>query len=282
MKTEKRKAKVGERIVIRNAYITCGKYKNGDILTVEESFPVTPGGSFGYVYVREIDAYILDQEYEVIVDETEADKVENVNFSGMSLAELEEFVQKAVKELSKRAFHAGFRGGREAQRKSDGKRDERKKSLQQRRDEIIEKAKRDVEKLLDRSHLVACDVKMLDCVNFYVNKEKRTVVAIVKYVVSKKVKSRGIAKCAPDDCFNVHIGKAIALRRALGLAVPDEYLNAPQPTEVKVGDIIQLRNGSTRKVLSVDKKYMYYGNGKFNSLKLISDGRAKIIDDSCE
>ena len=52
--------------------------------------------------------------------------------------------------------------------------------------------------------------------------------------------ARGIAKAAPDDCFNVHIGKAIALHRALGLEVPDEYLNAPQPTEVRVGDAVRL------------------------------------------
>lgn len=39
----------------------------------------------------------------------------------------------------------------------------------------------------------------------------------------------------------------MALRRALGLAVPDEYLNAPQPTEVRVGDVVQtLRDGDLR------------------------------------
>src|SRR5699024_11680223 len=54
---------------------------------------------------------------------------------------------------------------------------------------------------------------------------------------------RGIAKCDPSDCFNVHIGKAIALRRALEVEVPDEYLNTPQPTEVRVGDIVRHRSG---------------------------------------
>lgn len=56
--------------------------------------------------------------------------------------------------------------------------------------------------------------------------------------MSGDVISKGIAKCASSDCFNVHIGKAIALRRALGHQVPTEYLNAPQPTEVHVGDVV--------------------------------------------
>src|SRR5699024_10212129 len=74
---------------------------------------------------------------------------------------------------------------------------------------------------------------------FVVNKGKRTVVALMRGELSDTVYSRGIAKCAPGDCFNVHIGKAIALRRALDLEVPDEYLNAPQPTEVREGDFVK-------------------------------------------
>src|SRR5690606_8877993 len=54
------------------------------------------------------------------------------------------------------------------------------------------------------------------------------------------VLEKGFAVCAPDDCFNVHIGRAISLRRALGLKVPAVYLQAPNPTEVRVGDIVRL------------------------------------------
>ena len=76
-------------------------------------------------------------------------------------------------------------------------------------------------------------------ITFNVNRESRTVEA-----VAKKPNSRtafyGTAICAPDDCFNIHIGEAIALHRALGLEVPDEYLNAPQPTEVRVGDVVRI------------------------------------------
>ena len=73
----------------------------------------------------------------------------------------------------------------------------------------------------------------------------------MKGVDSGKVYARGIAKCSPDDCFNVHIGKAIALRRALGEDVPHEYINAPQPTEVRVGDIIFAERKNRRVVESL-------------------------------
>lgn len=78
-------------------------------------------------------------------------------------------------------------------------------------------------------------------VEFVINRDKRTVVALSRnaYVDKETVNARGIAKCAPNDVFNAHIGKAIALRRALGLEVPAEYLNAPQPKEPRVGDVVR-------------------------------------------
>lgn len=119
------------------------------------------------------------------------------------------------------------------------------RSPQEIRDDIIEQAKRDVaEILVDGSAFVTTGgqfegYKVLCEPEFIVNRDKRTVVVLMRGFRSKSVRTRGIAKCAPDDCFNVHIGKAIALRRALGLEVPAEYLCAPQPTEVRVGDVIE-------------------------------------------
>lgn len=113
------------------------------------------------------------------------------------------------------------------------------------RELVIEEAKKDVVNLLNESY----DGYDLDTVadyghlemEFYVNRDKRTVVAVLdgRYCPID-TKLRGIAKCDPEDCFNVHIGKAIALRRALGLDVPAKYLRTPQPTEPKVGDIIHV------------------------------------------
>jgi|SRR5690554_3587799 len=71
---------------------------------------------------------------------------------------------------------------------------------------------------------------------FVVNDKKRTVVALIRYLHGddSKVLAKGIAKCAPTDVFNEHIGKAIALGRALGLDVT-RFEQAVQPTEVVVG-----------------------------------------------
>ena len=63
---------------------------------------------------------------------------------------------------------------------------------------------------------------LLYTVKFVVS--KRVVVAIAEDPSTGKVKEKGFAKCHPNDTFNESIGKAIALRRALGLEVPSEYL----------------------------------------------------------
>jgi hypothetical protein len=122
--------------------------------------------------------------------------------------------------------------------------DKRIKSPQEIRDEIVERAKADVAELerIGRSTWDDLPAKSpfferYYRVKFYVNRDKRAVTAVV-HGYNKGEKSVGVAKCAPGDVFNAHIGRAIALRRALGLPVPDEYLNAPQPTEVRVGDVV--------------------------------------------
>jgi len=124
------------------------------------------------------------------------------------------------------------------------------------RDEVVEMAKRSIESLKRPGVRDICGVshpweyrKNLEGegsgiaynTEYIVNKEKRTVVVLLRGFNFGDVLEKGIAKCDPDDCFNVHIGKAIALHRALGLEVPKEFLNAPQPTEVRVGDIIEYR-----------------------------------------
>lgn len=73
---------------------------------------------------------------------------------------------------------------------------------------------------------------------FIVNEEKRTVVVLLKGANSGKVRARGIAKCMPGEVFNEWIGKAIALARALEIEVPQEFLQAVQPTHYSVGQVI--------------------------------------------
>ncbi|WP_407567980.1 hypothetical protein OKW88_21160 [Bacillus subtilis] len=160
---------------------------------------------------------------------------------------------------------------------------------QARRDEIVEQAKADIEVLKSPGRMVngnTSDYKVdLFGANaeFIVNREKRTVVALLKGAYSGTVVlARGIAKAAPSDCFNVHIGKAIALRRALGLAVPDEYLNAPQPTEVRVGDVVHYSRTFPRLTVSEGPD----DRACCVSIRLVrqflGDGITTIIDDSRE
>lgn len=61
-------------------------------------------------------------------------------------------------------------------------------------------------------------------VEFHVNHKKGVVTALLRGKYSNAVFERGFAHCHPNDTFNEHIGKAIALRRACGLEVPKEYL----------------------------------------------------------
>lgn len=169
------------------------------------------------------------------------------------------------------------------------------KLSQERRDEIIERAKKDVEELTGESGVFRATLggykNQAAQARFVINKKKRTAVALINGYHSKYVYERGIAKAHPNDCFNVHIGKAIALRRALGLEVPDEYFNAPQPTEVRVGDVVRMKYYNpvgdrpdsyyVKIINSFDGDKIWYEGGGFDFRKNV-DKDAKIIDDSRE
>src|SRR5699024_10789964 len=75
---------------------------------------------------------------------------------------------------------------------------------------------------------------------FIVNDEKRTVVVLLKEQLYKRIETKGIAKCHPDEVFNADIGKAIALARALEVDVPKEFLNAVQTDELVKGQYVEL------------------------------------------
>ncbi|MFL1672174.1 hypothetical protein [Paenibacillus dendritiformis] len=162
------------------------------------------------------------------------------------------------------------------------------------RDEIIDKAKVDVAKLkrVGGDQYATLPPTSSLCgkyydVKFRINRTKRTVVALIYGGISRTLYSRGIAKCAPGDVFNVHIGMAIALRRALGLDIPQEYVNAPQPEEVRVGDVvIATDNGYLPGVKGVVQSIVGDEHGGFwykpNNRDAIYDYQedVKILDDS--
>lgn len=121
---------------------------------------------------------------------------------------------------------------------------------QQIRDEIVERAKVDVTDLRKfKGTSIPGEIlrfwpigsgAVTHGVEYVVNSDKRTVVALVVVKLGeRRVVAKGIAKCAPDDVFNAHIGKAIALRRALGLEVPIEYVTAPRPLKIRKGNMVR-------------------------------------------
>lgn len=89
---------------------------------------------------------------------------------------------------------------------------------------VVKRAKEDVTVLTESIERDGAHV-----VEFVVDTWKRTIAALIN--TSGKVTARGIAKAHPNDQFDVNIGKAIAIRRALNLDVPAEYIDLPRATE---------------------------------------------------
>ncbi|MCY9512132.1 hypothetical protein M5W68_16330 [Paenibacillus larvae] len=211
-----RAAKVGERIRIVDAdpLPTQKKYSNGDEFLVEKAV------NFGVVVERGgLDFY--KREYVVLEPIAESDEISDIKNE----------MERLTGELATLALRVSKL--------------EEPKSPQVIRDEIVEKVKADRGTLATRFcggkleyTITAPNPPLATYAEFIINRKKRTVVCILRDLGRNKVCSRGIAKCAPGDVFNSHIGRAIALRRALGLKVPAEYLSVPNPTEFKVGDIV--------------------------------------------
>ncbi|MBU8781604.1 hypothetical protein CHCC19466_1383 [Bacillus licheniformis] len=256
--TEKRPAKVGEKVLVidppeLNTYIL--PYEKAEVVGTFSNSPIERdySGVFVRVVLGKPPKYLSDEQYEVIIN----NEVKNEEAGGMKIDldamgydELIAHGEAVLKAIQLRSYNEGYKQGKfdagmdatHSPEKEElpyefsdedielATKKDRRYLAQERRDEIIERAKADVSGLLKRD--IGHDHE------FIVNTEKRTVVVLRKLRGCTNIVRRGIAKAAPDDCFNVHIGEAIALHRALGLEVPDEYLNAPQPTEVRVGDVV--------------------------------------------
>ncbi|WP_426692408.1 hypothetical protein [Bacillus subtilis] len=273
--TENRKAAVGERVLITKTVSASGTYNVGDIFTVQTA------DEYGGIFVKEHLAFLIRPEYEVII-ENKGDDEMKIDLNAMGYEELMAHGDAVMEAIKKRTFQEGFRAAKQVQRKLAKMNAE--KSAQARRDEIVEQAKADVEsRLFIRGIVESPFLPEPHRVEFIVNNEKRTVFALLINDTTGKLSDVKIAKAAPDDCFNVHIGKAIALRRALGLAVPEEYLNAPQPTEVRVGDVVYYSRLFPH--LTVSERLATKRDGFVSvqtASRYVGDGVTKIIDDSRE
>lgn len=230
----------------------------------------------------------------VYVIETEKGDRHLIGHKGIKIDETAQMPEQTYVEIAE-PFGKQFRDAiREAYARgyADGKRIGemmREETPQEKRDRIVEQAKTDNKKLVrTMGYTAAFPYRKFGCnftkVDYVVNRSKRTVVALVryKYVKDDSVLARGIAKCAPGDCFNVHIGKAIALRKALGKSI-DDYMNVPNPTEVRVGDIARYPNGRIVEIIKRDNdriRVRTVETGEINSATSLA--KVEIIDDSRE
>jgi hypothetical protein len=124
-------------------------------------------------------------------------------------------------------------------------------------------------------------------VHFVTNKEKRTVVAILRlaHTTQRSICAKGIAKCDPTDVFNEDIGKAIALDRALKRVTDVRILRAPNPEEIVAGMVVEPKPisgliGGAYTAVTVDEcgdvhDLPGYGWGHKSELNIVEDTDAK-------
>ncbi|MGM1023505.1 MAG: hypothetical protein ACQEXV_23965 [Bacillota bacterium] len=194
-----------------------------------------------------------------------------IQFSG-TVAELIEFARGLQEPIEK---------ARPVKAVSPAEERKHKRDSMTRREQLIEQARADVERLLRKTANVYR-------IEFHTNPEKGAVSVLVRRLQTGEIVRKGLAKTAPGDVFNVHIGKAIALRRALYRRMPEILLNAPQPEGVKAGDIVEYINswdgyGTT----SYAKRIRVVQSGTAVQGLTAQEGsiiatRGKLVDDSRE
>lgn len=160
-------------------------------------------------------------------------------------------------------------------------------SNNQKRAAIIKKAKQFVEKHTRPNSIVTewkehggirIDTEGFVGIPFFTVKE-RTVTIVLKGVESGRILRKTVACCHPHDCFNEHIGKAIALGRALGLDV-SEFEQAVQPDEVVVGMVVNAISASTGKTMFANEKVTRLHNGKYPGFQIGFASKFKITNDT--
>lgn len=251
----KRKANVGERIKIVNAGYAGNPpvYANGDVVEV-----VKDCGAWGVRINRKWDNYsginALVSHFEYVVLESIPAPTAQLNFPEVLAQFMRENAAAIRKYLDEVAPESAPAFSVEQSGTVSARNTTVTKSLT--RAEVIAKAKADVAELerIGRDDDGFLPESSSDFygrwfeVDFVVNRNKHAVTALVYEInglartfarINRKPDAKGIAKTAPGDVFNADIGKAIAVRRALGLTVPDEYVNAPLPDEPRVGAVVR-------------------------------------------
>ena len=178
-----------------------------------------------------------------------------------------------VKEIKAEGYAEGFEAGKSAVESVE------EKTPNQQRAELIEKAKKFVESKKDVFGRVAVvdpgSWSPWSCVPHFYKKGNRVTCVLRGYETNKNY-ATGRANCMPSDVFNLYIGQAISLARALQIDLPVEFLKAVQPSEAVIGTIVEQHNvkGQFREV---SQKYI---KGKTCGLGSDSASYGKIIEDT--
>ncbi|MCY9532949.1 hypothetical protein M5X04_26935 [Paenibacillus alvei] len=284
-----------ERIADEGEHVVIVKESSDNRFKLGEIYEVVASNKFTYVKHprgKNVDhggAYVSSRNYRVLEPLTPAQQTQASEQSDVCELERKSNEQQAqIDGLTETVANLARRVA-ELERGQAPKACESVVSKTSARDEIIEKAKADVAELLSRNHYYVSPYgvwfstengvySIAHKCEFIVDRNKRTVVALIRKSYDKEqVELRGIAKCAPNDVFNVHIGKAIAVRRALGLEIPQEYVSAPQPTEPQVGDYVEY-GGYVVKVEPSEGVYLYTSGSCAVGSYVARNGR--ILDDS--
>lgn len=267
-----RKASVGERIRIVKAVTATSSYANGDEMTVTARQDIVPFG----VHTKEQPVFVYDNEYvvlEPITQETPAppQQLDFLEAIALFMRENAAAIRKYLDEI-------------------EAPTPAQPKSLT--RAGVIAKAKADVAEITRKVNsargasigVTGDNADRFMNVEFHVNREKRAVTALLRGKFSGKIWAKATAKAAPGDVFHAEIGKAIALRKALGLPVPDEYINAPKP-EPAPGAVVQVNYDSYTLTLTKRRPEhdgSHYGNNAYATKEggWIADKQYEIIDDT--
>jgi len=124
---------------------------------------------------------------------------------------------------------------------------------------------------------------------FVVQRKKRKVIAFLRKggFGNGKVLKRATSHCRKDETFNEFIGKSLAAYRLFEESIPSIYLDTPQPTEAKIGDIIQYKENPTNFIYAPHsfscRKEIHdldYVTGRAYSLKKKEDFPIFVVDDT--
>ena len=285
----------GDRVY--NIYVTFAKaagyleaVNHGKRLTDGDKVVIKAFGNheyetFGKIYVVESSDGVKHLIGEKGLTDIRLDKPTQI--PEQTYAEIAEPFGKQFRDAIREAYARGYADGkRVGEMLREESTQEKVCAVQRQRDRIVETAKKDIENIfIEGNHGVGkvVDTKFGHCtVEFVVNKEKRTVVALLRGAYAKVIFAKGIAKCVPGDCFNIHIGKIVGLRKALGKSI-DDYMNVPNPTDVRVGDIARYPNGRIVEIINRDNdriRVRTVETGEINSATSLA--KVEIIDDSRE